>query len=127
MSKPLNKIFNLSMRTGTHPDCPMLAIVILIHKKGFKLEVGNYRPISFLSTINKLLEKIVHVRTYSFLEKYKCLYKYQFGFRKQHSTNHALIEITEKIRKAFDSGKFAYGIFVERKKAFDTVNHEILL
>ena len=127
ISKPLSKIFNLSMRTGTHPDCLKLAMVIPIHKKGSKLEVGNYRPISLLSNINKLLVKIVHVRTYSFLEKYKCLYKYQFGFRKQHSTNHALIEITEKIRKALDSGKFACGIFVDLQKAFDTVNHEILL
>ena len=66
-------------------------------------------------------------RTYSFLEKYSCLYKYQFGFRKNHSTNHALIEITEKIRKALDSGKFACGIFVDLQKAFDTVNHEIPL
>ena len=76
---------------------------------------------------NTLLERIVHERTYNFLEKFGCLYKYQYGFRKSHSTNHALIEITEKIRKALDSGKFACGIFVDLQKAFDTVNHEILL
>ena len=98
-----------------------------IHKKESKLEVGNYRPISLLSNINKLLEKVVHERTYNFLEKYNCLYKYQYGFRKSHSTKHALIEITEKIRKALDSRKFACGIFVDLQKAFDTVNHEILL
>ena len=127
ISLPLSKIFNLSMKTGTHPDCLKLAKVIPIHKKGSKLEVGNYRPISLLSNINKLLEKIVHERCYNFLEKFNCLYKYQFGFRKSHSTNHALIEITEKIRKALDSRKFACGIFVDLQKAFDTVNHEILL
>ena len=127
ISLPLSKIFNLSMKTGTHPDCLKLAKVIPIHKKGSKLEVGNYRPISLLSNINKLLEKIVHERCYDFLEKFNCLYKYQFGFRKSHSTNHALIEITEKIRKALDSRKFACGIFVDLQKAFDTVNHEILL
>ena len=127
ISLPLSKIFNLSMQTGTHPDCLKLAKVIPIHKKGSKLEVGNFRPISLLSNINKLLEKIVHERSYSFLEKYKCLYKHQFGFRKSHSTNHALIEITEKIRKALDARKFACGIFVDLQKAFDTVNHEILL
>ena len=127
ISIPLSKIFNLSLRTGTHPDCLKLAMVIPIHKKGSKLEVGNYRPISLLSNINKLLEKIVHERTYNFLEKFNCLYKYQYGFRKSHSTNHALIEITEKIRKALDSRKFACGIFVDLQKAFDTVNHEILL
>ena len=70
---PLSKIFNLSMKTGTHPDCLKLAMVIPIHKKGSKLEVGNYRPISLLSNIDKLLEKIIHERTYNFLEKYKCL------------------------------------------------------
>ena len=99
ISIPLSKIFNLSMQTGIHPDCLKLAMVIPIHKKGSKLEVGNYRPISLLSNINKLLEKIIHERTYSFLEKYNCLYKYQFGFRKKHSINHALIEITEKSEK----------------------------
>ena len=64
---------------------------------------------------------------YSFLEKYKCIYKLQFGFRSKHSTNHALIEITESIRKALDEGKFVCGVFVDFQKAFDTVNHEILI
>ena len=86
ISIPLSKIFNLSLRTGTYPDFLKLAMVILIHKKGSKLEVGNYRPISLLSNINKLLEKIVHERTYNFLEKFNCLYKYQFGFRKSHKS-----------------------------------------
>ena len=113
ISIPLSKIFNLSMKTGVHPDCLKLAMVIPIHKKGSKLEVGNYRPISLLSNINKLLEKVIHERTYSFLEKFNCFYKYQYGFRKGHSTNHALIEIIEKIRKALDSRKFACGIFVD--------------
>ena len=90
-------MFNLSMKFGTHPDCLNLAKVIPIHKKESKVEVGNYRPISLLS---KLLEKVVHERTYNFLEKYNCLYEYQYGFRKSHSTKHAFIEITEKIRKA---------------------------
>ena len=87
----------------------------------------HYRPIPLLLNSNKFLEKIVHERTYNFLDKFNCLYKYQFGFRRGHSTNHALIEITEKIRKALDSKKFACGIFVVLQKAFDTVNHDILL
>ena len=69
VSIPLSKIFNLSMQTGIHPDCLKLVMVIPIHKKGPKLEVGNYRPISLLSNMNELLEKIIHERTYSFLEK----------------------------------------------------------
>ena len=65
-------------------------------------------------------------RTYDFLEKYKCIYKLQFGFRKKHSTNHCLIDITENIRKALDNNKFACGVFIDLQKAFDTVNHSIL-
>ena len=89
--------------------------------------VCNYRPISLLSNLNKILEKIVHTRVYSFLEEFNCLYSYQFGFRKKHSTNHALIEITETIRQALDNKKMACGVFVDLQKAFDTVNHEILV
>ena len=63
----------------------------------------------------------------NFLEKYNNLYKYQYGFRKSHSTNHALIEIMEKIRKALATGKLACGIFVDLQKALDTVNHDISL
>ena len=66
-------------------------------------------------------------RIYNFLEKYNIIYKLQFGFRKKHSTNHALIDITETIRKALDNGKFACGIFIDLQKAFDTVNHTILI
>ena len=116
ISISLSKIFNLSMKTGNHPHCLKLAMVILIHKNESKLEVGNYRPISLLSNIDKWLEKIVHERTDNFLEKLCCLYKYQYWFRKSHSTNPALIEITEKIRKALDLGKFACGIFVGLQK-----------
>ena len=66
-------------------------------------------------------------RLYKFLDKYQCIYSLQFGFRAKHSTNHALIDITENIRSALDNKKVACGIFVDLQKAFDTVNHNILL
>ena len=66
-------------------------------------------------------------RLNSFIQKYKLLYKYQFGFREKHSTNHSLIEITETILDALDAGYFACGIFIDFQKAFDTVNHQILI
>ena len=66
-------------------------------------------------------------RIYNFLEKYKCIYKLQFGFRSKHSTNHALIEITESIRKALDDGKFACGVFVDFQKAFDSIEWDFLV
>ena len=78
--------------------------------------------------ISKLFEKLMYSRLYHFLDSFKCLYELQFGFRSNTSTNnHALISITEKIREAIDSGNFACGIFVDLQKAFDTVDHDILL
>ena len=126
-SYPLSIIFNLSMRNGTHPKLLKSVKVIPIFKKGSKLETSNYRPISLLSNLNKILEKLMFTRTYSFLEKNHLLYKLQFGFRQKHSTNHALVDITETIREALDNGKFACGIFIDLQKAFDTVNHDILI
>ena len=73
------------------------------------------------------MEKLMHKRMYSFLEKYNCLYELQFGFRTGHNTDHALIHITEMIKTAIDDGKFACGIFVDLQKAFDTVEYSILL
>ncbi len=96
-----------------------MAKVIPIFKKGSKLSTSNYRPISLLSNINKIFEKIVFKRVYSFIEKHEMIYKHQYGFRKKHSTNHALVRITEQIRKALDENKFAFGVFVDFQKAFD--------
>ena len=72
-------------------------------KKGVKSDPNNYRPISVLSLINKVFEKVLHSRLYSYLNKYNILYEYQFGFREGHSTNQALTEITDNIRLAMDS------------------------
>ena len=83
--------------------------------------------ISLLSNLNKIMEKLIFNRIYEFLEKYNCLYDLQFGFRSKHSTVHALISITESIRSALDDSTFVCGIFVDLQKAFDTVNHNILL
>ena len=127
VASPLAKIANLSFETGVQPEKLKLAKVIPIFKKGSKLSTENYRPISLLSNINKIFEKIVFERVYGFIEKHDVIYKHQYGFRKKHSTNHALICITEQIRKALDENKFAFGVFVDFQKAFDTVNHDILL
>ena len=73
------------------------------------------------------MEKLIFKRVYEFLEKYNCFYDLQFGFRSKYSTVHALISITESIRSALDESKYVCGIFVDLQKAFDTVNHDILL
>ena len=127
ISKPLTYLFNLSFTSGTYPSMLKIANAIPIFKKDSKLIVSNYRPISLLSNINKILEKLMFKRVYEFLENNKCIYKLQFGFRTKHSTNHTLVNITETIREALDSKRIAGGVFVDLQKAFDTVNHEILL
>ena len=127
LSVPLSKIYNICIETGKQPTKLKLAHALPIFKKGSRLLVSNYRPISLLSNLNKILEKIMHKRIYAFLEKYELLYSLQFGFRTQYSTTHALIHMTEAIRTALDSGQVTCGIFVDFQKAFDTVNHDILL
>ena len=124
---PLKSIINMSFATGIYPDQLKTAKVIPIFKKGDKLLVSNYRPISLLSNINKIFEKLVYSRLYSFLELHNCIYELQFGFRARHSTQHALASLTEMVRQALDGGNFACGIFVDFQKAFDTVDHSILL
>lgn len=127
ISGPLEIIFNYSFSTGTIPDAFKIAKVIPIYKKGSRLTLGNYRPISLLSVFNKLLEKLVFKRLIDFLNKFDILYDYQFGFRPKHSTNHTLLLITDKIQKAIEDNKFACGVFLDLCKAFDTVNHDILI
>ena len=83
-----------------------------VHKKESKTELTNYRPISLLSKISKIIEKMVHGRLYIFLEQNKDFY-YQFGFRNSHSTNHALIEITEQIRNACDRNLYTCGVYLD--------------
>ena len=116
----------MCITTGVQPDKLKLAHVIPIFKKGSKLLVSNYRPISLLSNLNKIIEKIMHKRIYDFLDRYNLLYELQFGFRSKYSTSHALIHMTEVIRSALDFGSVTCGIFVDFQKAFDTVNHEFL-
>ena len=127
ISYVFSKLFNLSFSTGTFPTILKLSSVIPIHKKDSKLNCNNYRPISLISNISKLLEKLMYSRLYSFLNSYNCLNELQFGFRSNHSTTHALISITKRIQEALDTGNFACGIFIDLQKAFDTVDHNILL
>ena len=128
VAQPLVNIINLSFQKGIYIDLLKISKVIPIFKdKGSDLDFINYRPISLLSNINKIIEKLMHERLFTFLEKHKCIYDLQFGFRSGHSTTHALMDLTEDIRKAIDDNMFAVGVFIDLQKAFDTVDHDILL
>ena len=100
--------------------------IIPIYKKGSKLECSNYKPISLLSSIDKVLGRLMYNRLYNFLEKKEIIFSIQFGFHPKYSTTHALIHLTDKIRHEID-GNYACGIFVDFQKVFDTVDHHILL
>ena len=120
-------LFNLSFTTGVFPSVLKTAKVVPVFKKDSKLNYSNYCPISLLSNIEKILEKLMYKRLYAFLDYNNIIYDLQFGFRQQYSTSHALINITENIREALDDGNIGCGVFVDLQKAFDTVDHQILL
>ena len=125
-SENLSKIINISFETGIFPDLCKVAKVIPIYKKENPLLCSNYRPISLLPIFSKIFEKIIYKRMFCYLTKNNFIYKRQFGFRENHSTNHALISITETIKADIDKGNVVGGIFLDLQKAFDTVNHTIL-
>ena len=124
---PLCYLINVSLDTGTYPDKLKIVKVIPIDKGGCTQDLNNFRPISLLSIFDKITEKILHLKLYRFLESNNILFQQQYGFRKNNSTAYALIQITEQIKESIDKGKFGCGIFIDLRKAFNTVNHEILL
>ena len=112
--------------TGVFPSALKTAKVVPVFKKDSKFGYSNYHPLSLLSNIEKILEKLMYKRLYTFLNN-SIIYNLQFGFRQQYLTSHALINITENIRKALDDGNIGCGVSVDLQKAFDTVDHQILL
>ena len=127
LSRPLSCIINKSFEQACFPVSLNLARVTPVYKNGCTDLCDNYRPISLLSNISKVFEKAMHDRLYSYLEKFNIIYDKQFGFRKKHSANHALVSLVEKVKSNLDDGKFSCGVFIDLQKAFDTVNHAILL
>ena len=127
LKTPLMCIFNLSLGTGIFPDKLKIAKVSPIFKNGEKDVLTNYRLISVLPYLSKILERIMYDRLYSYLTENKILFKKQFGFRSGHSTDHPLLELIDQICECFDKKKYFLGIFVDLSKAFDTVNHKILI
>ena len=128
ISRPISLLINRSFATRIFPSALKISKVIPVFKnKGSPLEVSNYGPISLLSNIEKIYEKMMYSRLMSFLNHFNQIYSRQFGFPKAHSTINTLINIVERIRGSLDKGEFACGVFVDLQKVFDTVDHEILL
>ena len=109
------------------PDELKIAKVLPLFKSENCHIFNNYRPISILPVLLKVFEKIMHQRLIKFLDSHNLLYKYQFGFRKYHSTEMALAVLNPNITTSFNHNKITLGIFLDFRKAFDTVNFEILL
>ena len=127
LSPVLLVLVNKSLKEGIFPKLLKYAVVCPFYKKSDKTKCANYRPISLLSNLSKIFERVMYNRVDHFFSEQNLLYDRQFGFRKKHSTNHALLSIVEKIRNNMDNGIFSCGVFVDLEKAFDTVKHSILL
>ena len=127
ISTPLSHIFNLSLSTGTFPSRLKTSRTVPIHKSGRADLCDNYRPISLLSTLSKILEKIVSIQLVNHLEINKLIYKHQYGFQRHKSTEHNLIHLSNLVTTAINENKYCIGVFLDLKKAFDVCSHSILL
>ena len=124
---PIVHLLNLSLTQGIVPKALKRAHVTPIHKGGDTDSLNNYRPISVLNVFSKIMERVVYNRLLSFLDTHSVLSNSQFGFRKKHSCELALISATEFIRHSLDMGSHVVAVYLDLKKAFDVVSHSLLL
>ena len=127
LSPLLAALMNKSISTGIYPHLLKHAKVIPVYKTGDETDPCNDRPISLLSVFNRLFEKLMYKRLRSYCEKNGIFFSSQYGFRDNCSTQHAILDILNKIQSKIDAKLFSCGIFIDLKKAFDTVDHSILL
>ena len=123
----LSNIFNAFLTAGCYPNIFKLAKVTALFKGGENSEADNFRPISVLTTLNKVFEKLLHSQFTAFLDENNILSKQQFGFRKKHSTSHAVSCLYEKLVQNYEKGELSAVLFVDLKSAFDTIDIDILL
>ena len=125
--KPLTLIINQIMKTGVFPNKMKFAKVIPIYKKDDPTQVTNYRPISLLPVLSKVVEKTIAKQLSEYFEENKLFNQNQYGFRTGHSTEHAALELVDKITSQMDNNETPINIFLDLSKAFDTIDHNILL
>ena len=124
---PLQHIFNLSLSSGEFPQEIKLSEVIPLFKKGARDQMENYRLISLLITISKILEKCMYTRLYNFLDKHNIFYEKRYGFRKNHSCEQAIQNLCGHLLRNKDDGIKSVAIFLDLSKAFDSLSHTLLL
>lgn len=127
ISIPFSHICNCSLNTGIFPDKLKIARVSVIHKGGDLNNLSNYRPISVLPLFSKILEQVINKRLLNFFMQHDVIVKQQYGFQKNKSTEAALLNIKDKIIEHIEKEEFTVGIFIDFKKAFDSIKHKILL
>ena len=120
-------ITNFSFQTGVFPRELKIANVVPIFKAGDEMVFTNYRPVSVLPVFSKILERLTYNRLIEYINENKLLYKYQFGFQKGESTYMAVLTLVDKISEALNNGNYVIGVFLDFSKAFDTIDHDILL
>ena len=123
----LSRLFNCCMRDGHYPACFKVARVVPVFKGGDPTEFSDYRPVSVLPVLSQLFERVLKARLVGFLDKHRVVVPGQYGFRSGHSTAMAVLDMVERVRGAWGRGNAALGVFVDLKKAFDTVDHRLLL
>ena len=127
ISPILTCIINQSLCTGIFPESLKIAKIIPVYKKENPHITDNYRPVSLLPILSKIFEKVVFIQVYDYFTENDLLYKSQYGFRKLHSTELAALEFADKIVSNLEQGKLPLAIFLDLSKAFDTIDHKILL
>ena len=123
----LERLYNECIMSGVFPDAYKVAKVVPLFKGGDSDDVNSYRPISLLPALGKLLEKVISSRIVNFFDHFCLFSPHQFGFRAKFSTEHAILDIYEKLLKNLDDGLSTCAIFLDLAKAFDTVSHPILI
>eukprot|EP00733_Pompholyxophrys_punicea_P000453 Pompholyxophrys_punicea_v1_NODE_126_length_3319_cov_18.116115.p1 type:complete len:664 gc:universal NODE_126_length_3319_cov_18.116115:2957-966(-) len=127
LSHPIAFLVNLSLNTGTFPSLLKVARLVPIFKKGARDDISNYRPISILPLLSKLYEKFIDKQLRAHLDAHNMWNKNQYGFRKNFSTTMALVRLYEQVLTNFGSSHFGAGVFLDVRRAFDSVSHSILL